>query len=120
MEILALPLRVGPDGRLARTDAVAALDSLLYAMASSPKASGTNMPWFGLKEVFEAANPEREDQHGVQEALNHALAQLGVTWATVKAVRTPRFGQEQAPGIRNFGITLDVAGRGVVHLSVRA
>jgi hypothetical protein len=117
VESLALPLRIGKDGRLARTDAVTALLSVIRAMAASPASSWAHAPWFGLQEVFEKANTEREDQHDIQDALNRGLAGLGVTWASVGPVRLVR---GEAPGVRRFELTLLLSGGQAVHRTLNA
>ena len=52
MRTLALPIRIGPDGRLARGDAVEALAQTFRLMATSPRGACGGMPWFGLQELF--------------------------------------------------------------------
>jgi len=117
VETLALPLRVDKDtGRLVREDAVTALLSVMRAMAASPASSWAHAPWFGLQEVFERANVEREDQHDIQAALNRGLEGLGVDWARVGPVRLVR----GAPGERRFELTLELAGGRAVHRSLVA
>jgi hypothetical protein len=114
---LALPLRVGRDGLLERDDHVTALLSVIRAMAFSPRSTWAHAPWFGLQEVFENANTEREDQHDIQDALNRGLAGLGVTWASVGPVRLVR---GEAPGVRRFELALLLAGGQVVHRTLNA
>lgn len=117
MQTLALPLSVHSDGRLARTDPVASLLAVMRAMAASPRSSWAHAPWFGLQEVFENANLEREDQHDLQDALNRALQGLGIDWATVASVRAPG---GRAPGERHFDVTLQLRDGNVVHRSFNA
>lgn len=117
MKTLALPLRVDRNGLLERDDPVTALLSVIRAMASSPRSTWAHAPWFGLQEVFESANTEREDQHDIQDALNRGLAGLGVTWASVGPVRLVR---GEAPGVRRFELTLELAGGRAVHRTLKA
>lgn len=87
METLEWPLRVGPDGRLARAgDPWDPLLEIIRAMAASPPSSWSHAPWFGLEEVFRKAKRNVEEQPDVARALNQALEQLGIGWARVDAV----------------------------------
>ena len=117
METLALPFSVDDKGRLARTDAVTSLLSVIRAMAAAPASSWAHAPWFGLQEAFAAANVQLRQQPALEDALNRALAGLGVDWARVAAVSTPEL---QAPGERRFELTLELAGGRAVHRSLRA
>ncbi len=117
MQTLALPLRVGADGRLERTDPVNSLLAVIQAMAGSPAASWRHAPWFGLQEVFEGANLALEQQPGLADAINRALAGLGVTWARVDSVIAPR---NRAQGAPRFDITLVLVDGQTVHRSLPA
>ena len=113
--MIALPLRVGNDGRLARGEPVGELVRLFRVMVATSARAWPHAPWFGLAEVFAAANVELEDQQGLADALNQALRALGVEWARVAYVHT-------VPGAdygeRNFQIALETEGRSVVHASL--
>lgn len=117
METLALPFRVGRDGRLERTDRVTSLLSTVRAMAATPASAWPHAPWFGLYELFAAANLEREQQPALEDALNAAFRQLGVDWASVLSVTAPR---RRAPGERRFDLALSLADGGAVHRSLLA
>jgi hypothetical protein len=115
MRTLALPLRVNPDGTLQRADAADALLVMIRAMVAASPASGT---CFGVHEAFLRANPALQDQQRLADALNEALAELGIDWARVQGVHTERAGQ---PWERRFGITLRIDGREqAVHGTVAA
>ncbi len=103
---LALPLRVTPDGRLARDDGATALLRLIQAMVATTAGSWPHAPWFGLHERFLAINADVEDQAGLADALNEALTRLGVTWGRIQQVRSVR-GAEY--GERGFSVTLQLA-----------
>jgi hypothetical protein len=118
VETLALPLAVRPDGRLARTDAVAALLSVIRAMAAAPASSWAHAPWFGLQEAFGNPSLQREDQHDIQTKLNLALRELGVTWATVVSVNLPEEERRPERSARRFDIALQLAEGNVVHRSL--
>lgn len=109
---IALPLRVGPDGRLARGDPAGELVRLFRVMVATSTRAWPHAPWFGLAEVFAGANIQLEDQQGLADALNRALAGLGVGWARVAYVRTV---PGAAYGQRTFRIALEAEGRPVVH-----
>lgn len=104
-QIVELPFRIDPDGRLARVGRASGLVELFRAMAATPAAAWKHAPWFGLEEVFLEADMRLEDQQGVADVLNHALKELGVSWATVVSVRRP---ETADAGERTFAITLDV------------
>lgn len=110
--VLAIPLRVGPDGRLERTTPTDALMQLFRAMASTHPEAWPHARWFGLAEVFTKANVQLEDQQGIADALNHALAGLGVGWARVAHVQSVPAG---GYGERSFRIALELAGGRIVH-----
>jgi hypothetical protein len=118
VETLALPLRVGENGRLERTDAVSALLSVIGAMAAAPASSWAHAPWFGLQEAFAKPSLQRADQHDIQTRLNHALAELGVTWATVASVNLSAEERRPERSARRFDITLELAEGNVVHRSL--
>lgn len=120
MKTLALPLKVEPDGRLARTDPVTSLLALIRAMAASPRSSWAHAEWFGLQEAFGSPALQRSDQHDIQARLNHALAELGITWATVAAVDLPEEERRPERSARRFEITLELAGGDVAHRSLNA
>ena len=109
--VLALPLRVEADGRLARSAPADALVRLFRSMAATTARAWPHAPWFGLEEAFAAANPQLEDQQGLADALNRGLAGLGVGWARVASVRTVA----AAHGERAFRIALEVEGGTVTH-----
>jgi len=103
---LALPLRITPDGRLAREDGASAVLRLVQAMVATSAGSWPHARWFGLHERFLAINADVEDQAGLADALNDALTRLGVSWARVLQVRSVR-GAEV--GERAFHVILQVA-----------
>lgn len=115
MRTLALPLRVNPDGKLERANAADTLLAMIRAMVAASPASGSR---FGVHEAFRRANPALQDQQRLADALNEALAELGIDWARVLGVHTERSGQ---PWERRFGITLHIDGREqAVHGTVTA
>jgi len=118
VETLALPLRVDKDGRLARTDAVTALLSIIRAMAAAPATGWAHAPWFGLQEAFGNPSLQRADQHDIQAKLNLALTQLGVTWASVLSVSLPDEERRPEQSARRFDIALKLAEGNVVHRSL--
>jgi hypothetical protein len=103
---LGLPLRITPDGRLARDEGAAALLRLIQAMVATTANSWPHARWFGLYERFLAVNPDVEDQAGLADALNEALDRLGVDWARVRRVQSVR---GAAFGERSFAVTLQLA-----------
>jgi hypothetical protein len=109
--VLSLPLRVDRDGRLARGAPADELARLFRVMAATQASAWPHAPWFGLAEVFAAANVQLEDQQGIADALNRALAGLGVRWATVAYVHTVPAGY----GERAFRVALQLEGGGVSH-----
>lgn len=112
---LSLPLRVEPDGRFARADAVDSLVQLFKVMAATPAGSWGHAPWFGLQEVFAAANPLLQDQQPLADALNAALRGLEVRWARVHSVTTA---PALSPGERNFRIALQLEDGRVEHMGM--
>ncbi|MBB4637820.1 hypothetical protein [Longimicrobium terrae] len=112
---LLLPLRVEPDGQLARGDAVDSLVQLFKVMAATPAGSWGHARWFGLQEVFAAANPLLHDQQALADALNAALRGLEVRWARVHSVTTA---PDRAQGERHFRITLMIEGGRVEHTRI--
>ncbi|MCA9739743.1 MAG: hypothetical protein R3E98_02410 [Gemmatimonadota bacterium] len=104
MDCLAFPLRVGPDGRLARTDRVDALLGLVRVMAATSARVWTHAPWFGLHETFGEANPALEDHPRLADALNRALEELKIGWARVDSVRLETRGRFAET--RHFDVTL--------------
>lgn len=113
--MLALPLRVGPDGRLARGTPAEQLVRLMRVMAATSPRAWPHAPWFGLADAFAAANVELQDQQGLADALNRALAGLGVGWARVAYVHTM---PGAAYGERAFRIALEAEGSPVTHADV--
>ena len=111
--LIALPLRVGPDGRLARADPWDALMRLVRAMAATSQSAWPHAPWFGLEETFAAANRQLEEHPEIADALNRALAGLGVRWTRVETVRC----LPTAPGSgeRGFRVVLVDGGGRAVH-----
>ena len=109
--VIALPLRVGNDGRLARGEPVGELVRLFRAMAATRPSAFPHAPWFGLADEFAGANVELEDQQGIADALNRALAGLGVEWARVAYVRSVPADY----GERTFRIALELEGGAVQH-----
>ncbi len=110
--MLSLPLRVEPDGQLARADAVDSLVQLFKVMAATPAGSWGHARWFGLQEVFAAANPLLHDQQPLADALNAALRGLEVRWARVHSVTTA---PERVQGERHFRIALLLEGGRMEH-----
>lgn len=110
--VLSLPLRVAADGRLERTTPGDALMRLFRAMAATRARAWPHAPWFGLADVFAAANVQLHDQQGIADALNRALAELGVTWARVAYVHSV---PADAYGERTFRVALELADGQVVH-----
>jgi hypothetical protein len=100
---LALPLRITPDGRLARATGAESLLRLIQAMVGTTAGHWPHAQWFGLHEAFARVNPDVEDQAGLADGLNRALAELGVAWAHVERVRSVR---GAAFGERRFDVTL--------------
>jgi len=115
MRTLALPLRVNADGKLERADAADTLLAMIGAMVAASPASGSR---FGVHEAFRRANTALQDQQRLADALNEALAELGIDWARVLGVYTE---PSEQPWERRFGITLKIDDREqVVHGSVLA
>lgn len=104
--VIALPLRVGQDGRLARGEPVAELVRLFRVMAATRPNAFPHAPWFGLADEFAGANVELQDQQGLADALNRGLQGLGVGWARVAYVHSVPAGY----GERSFRIALEVDG----------
>ena len=68
VELLALPLSVDPEsGRLARTDAVSALLSVIRAMAGTSGSGEGPTAWFGLQEMFAEPALQRGDHRDEQQ-----------------------------------------------------
>jgi hypothetical protein len=106
---LALPLRITPDGQLARAEGSESLLRLIQAMVATTSGNWPHAPWFGLHERFLGVNADVEDQASLADALNQALHHLGVTWARVQHVRSVR---GAAFGERRFDVTLLVGDDG--------
>src|ERR1700733_9871253 len=100
---LALPIRITPDGQLARAAGSDSLLRLIQAMVATTSGNWPHAPWFGLHERFLAVNADVEDQASLTDALNESLNHLGVTWARVQHVRSVR---GAAFGERHFDVTL--------------
>lgn len=115
--VVALPLRVAADGRLERASPAESLMRLFRAMAATRPAAWPHAPWFGLADVFAAANPQLHDQQGIADALNQALDGLGVGWARVAHVHA---GPGAEYGAKDFVIALELAGGQVVHEAIHA
>ena len=113
---LALPLRVGPDGRLARGAPADELARLFRVMVATSARAWPPAPGFGLAEVVAAAHPPLEDQQGIADALNAALRGLGVRWARVAYVHTV----PAEYGERSFRVALELEGGGVAHAELGA
>ena len=99
---IGLPLRVTADGQLERSDGATAVLRLIQAMVSTTAGSWPHARWFGLHERFLAINADVEDQAGLADAMNDALARLGVDWARVRQVRSVR---GAADGERRVAVT---------------
>lgn len=106
--MLALPLRITPEGQFERTDPVTSLLGMVQAMAATSRQAWPHAPWFGLQELFAEASPDVQDHPRLVIALNTAFAGLGITWARVSAVKR---GVAQTREERNFDITLLVEGK---------
>ena len=113
---LALPFRVGADGRLARGAPADELARLFRVMVATSERAWPHAPWFGLAEVVAAANPQLEDQQGIADALNRALQGLGVRWARVAYVRSV----PAEYGERSFTVALELEGGTVTHAELGA
>lgn len=118
METLALPLRVRPDGRLQKTDPVSSVLSVIRAMAASPASTWAHAPWFGLQELFGQVNPRLENHPALADALNRALAELGVGWIRVAEVKLSRPEAAGTPGTHHFDLTMVTADGTAVHRRV--
>jgi hypothetical protein len=114
--VIGLPLRVGRDGQLARSTPHDALVRLFGAMAATSRTAWPHAPWFGLAEVLAEANVQLEDHPALADALNAALAGLGVTWTRVERVHTA----PAAHGQRAFHIVLVSAEGQAVHAELAA
>lgn len=84
---------------------------LFRVMAATSCRAWAHAPWFGLAEEFTAANVELQDQQGLADALNRALAGLGVGWARVAYVHSVPAGY----GERSFQIALEIDGEQTVR-----
>lgn len=112
---LTLPLRIGPDGRLARGNPLESLLALIHVMAATPAGSWAHARWFGLQEVFAGANPLLHDQQQIADALNRALVGLEITWMRVQSVTTMPKPQGNE---RRFHVTLAVADGKIEHAHI--
>lgn len=115
--VVGLPLRIGADGRLVRGEPVETLMRLFRAMAATPASAWPHAPWFGLQEVFAAANVWLEDQPALTDALNDALGGLGVQWVRVDRVHTA---PSTVPGERTFHVVLVDAAGAATHAVLEA
>lgn len=109
--VIALPLRVGSDGRLARGAPVDELVRLFRVIAATRPTAFPHAPWFGLADEFAGANVQLHDQQGLADALNRALAGLGVDWARVVYVHSV----PTEYGERAFRVALEIEGEGTVR-----
>lgn len=114
--VIALPFRVGPDGRLARGEPAEEVVRLFRVMAATQRSAWAHAPWFGLQEAFAGANVQLEDQQGIADALNEALAGLGVRWARVAYVHSV----PAEYGERSFHIALELEDGRVAHVDLAA
>ena len=114
--VIGLPLRVERDGRLGRSDPYEALVRLFRAMAATSRAAWPHAPWFGLAEALAETNVQLEDHPALADALNAALAGLGVTWARVDRVHTA----PAAHGERAFHLVLVNAEGRAAHAALVA
>ena len=110
---LALPLRIGTNGQFERADQVRSIMALFAAMAATGPGGWPHAPWFALERLFARANPHVEEHPVIADALNLALAKLGVIDSRVGSVRTGHAGA--APGTRSFEITLVLHGGQIAH-----
>ena len=115
LRTIALPLRVTRDGQLDRGDATDQIIRLIQAMAATTPGNWPHAPWFGLHHLFGEANLALEEQQTIADAINLALAQLGVAWARVARVRTAA---GLMPSERRFDLTLLIDGEQAVHGSL--
>ena len=116
MRSIALPFRITRDGQLDRGEDTDQVLRLIQAMAATTSTHWPHAPWFGLYEQFANANMALQDQPILADALNTALANLGVDWARVRRIGTP--GNPSEHGDRRFDITLVIDGDRSVHGTV--
>ncbi|MGE0442938.1 MAG: hypothetical protein AB7L66_17615 [Gemmatimonadales bacterium] len=99
----ALPVRIGPDGKLLQEDAFDAVLRIIAVMAGTTPTTWPHAPWFGLLEAFgEASRRERQDHENLRDAINLALRELGVADIRVQSVTTG----SMDGGRRPFQLTL--------------
>jgi hypothetical protein len=113
--VLAVPIRLSDDGRFVTGDAAESLSGLIQIMFATSRQAWPHAPWFGLYETVSAPKPWGID---VQEALNVALRNLGVSWVSVRHVYDPEMGPT---GERVFRMEFETAdGREVEMREVTA
>lgn len=112
MSALALPLRIGANGQFVRTDATSALLQLIAVIVQTTPGTWPHAPWFGLQPMWESANSQVEEHPVLADALNAALRNLGIDWASVASVRAAA---PDGSGARQFDITLRTSTGAVAH-----
>ena len=94
MSLIHLPLRVGPDGRLARTDDDRqVVYALIRAMATAEidRQRGSHpawFEWFCLRHLF-FVDTSRTEHPAIADAFTEAFRHLGLAWR-VESVRTTK------------------------------
>jgi hypothetical protein len=116
MRSIALPIRITRDGQLDRGEDTDQVLRLIQAMAATTSGQWPHAPWFGLHEQFVGANMALQEQPLLTDAINTALANLGVDWARVRRIGTA--GGRSGFGDRSFEITLLVDGERTVYGTV--
>lgn len=112
MTSIALPLRVGANAQLVRANATDALMQVIQVMAQTTPDTWPHAKWFGLLTLWEGANPQVEEHPVLVDALNTALRNLGISWATVTSVRSTL---ADGSGSRAFDISLRTDDGGAAH-----
>jgi hypothetical protein len=110
MSPLALPIRVGPDGRLGRGEGDEVLVEFIGVLAATTAGTWPHAPWLGLHELFARANLGLREQPAIADAIDLAFRQLGVSDVVVQSVRTA---PQRDLGERRFEVTLLRSGRPV-------
>lgn len=113
MRSVSLPLRITRDGQLERGEDTDQVIRLIQTMAGTTAGQWSHASWFGLHERFLDANMALQDQPALADAINTALANLGVDWARVTRVATP--GGQSPMGDRRFELTLAIDGGHTVY-----
>ncbi len=108
--MLALPLRITPEGQLDRAAPLDSLLGMIKVMATTSRRAWPHAPWFGLLEAFSEATTAVTDHPRIALALNAALDGLGVEWARVSSVK--RVVSREASE-RDFEITMLIDGQPV-------